>query len=460
MKYTLWFSLFALIFIAFLPPALSAEDDNQNSPDLPHFTLNNLYGMAIEEAESIRRAKEDVYIAQKDKKRALSVLIPRLTAFGTYTLSDYDQDTDPPFPGDPAQLDIDDNAMAWGLSLNQSFTLNGKELAALEMANVAIDKSVFDLTTVKEGFLFKVANAYYGVLRAKKGWQIAEESVKRLEKHKELVKARLELDAVTKTDLYRAESELSDALATLVQDKNQYLYSKAALRALINLPDDFIIDEPGETDAGKEIPDLDTLKDEGIVNRTEIKSAQKQQILAEKNVKISKGDYWPTVSLEAKYTNQSDDYGGTYDYDQDTSGYSIGATLSFTLFDGGLRNAEIAQANARERQTRFAVSETSRLIRLEIEDAYLQVMTQKGRLSSLNDKVSYSKQNFLAVSEQYKHGVANSVDMMDANTLLVSAEKGLSEAVFSYKLALLRLKRSTGSFLEDALKGQTHTPNQ
>lgn len=455
MKYTLRLSFFALMSIVFLTPPLYSEEVKNDSSLIPHYTLNDLYTLALEEAESIRRAKEDVFIAQKDKKRALSVLIPRFTAFGSYTLSDYDQDTDPPFAGDPAELTIEDNALAWGLSVNQSFTLNGKELTALDMANEAIDKSMLDLATSKESYLFQVASSYYGVLRARKAWQIAEESVKRLEKHKELVKARLELDAVTKTHLYRADSELSDAQATLIQDKNQYLYTKAALRALVNLPADYIIDEPAKTDAEQDIPELNELKDKGLATRTEIKSAQKQQVLAEKSVTLSKGDYWPTLSLEAQYGKQNDDYGGTYDYDQDTSGYSVGATLTFTLFDGGLRHAEIGQALARERKARLSLAETSKQIMLEIEAAYLQVLTQKSRLTSLNDKVSFSKQNYLAVSEQYKHGVADSVDMMDANTLLVSAQRGLSEAAFSYKLALLRLKRSTGSFLDEAIISQS-----
>lgn len=447
-----------LIIVSTAGPSLAIENTEPEDQTLT-VSLIDLYRLAIEGSERIKQARENVLIAEKDKQRALSVLIPRFSAYGSYTLSNYDQDTDPPFTGDPASLSIEDNALAWGVSLNQSFTLNGKELTALDIANDAIEKSEYDLNTTKETYLFDVANAYFAVLRARKARQIAEESVKRLEKHKEFVQARLELDAVTKTDLFRAESELSDATANLIESKNQYIYSKAALRSLVQLPGDFIVDEPEESLSENQVPDLPSLKETGLAQRPEIKSAKKQQAVSEKNIKLSKGDFWPTLGLEAKYGSQNDAFGGTYDYDQDTTGYSLGATLTFTLYDGGLRRAEIAQAHARERQARLSISEISKQINLEIEEAYLYVITQKSRLSSLQDKLSYSKQNYLAVSEQYKHGIANSVDMMDANTLLVSAEQGLSDAYFSYKLSQLRLKRSTGSFLADVVRDLTQNKN-
>lgn len=440
-----------LLLIFAMTPAPVTANVSSEKPQTVHFTLQDLYSRAMEDSESIKQAQENVLIAQKDKQRALSVLIPRLTAFGSYTLSDYDMDTSPPVTGDPPSMSIEDNALSWGVSVNQSFTLNGKELTALGIAEDSIEKSEYDLTTITESYLFEVAGAYYSVIRSRKSWQIAEESVRRLEKHKEFVKARLELDAVTKTDLFRAESELSEARATLIQDKNLYRYSRAALRTLVPLPDDFTLEEPVESLPTDVIPDLKSLKDQGLAQRTEIKSARKSQDVSEKNVKLSKGDFWPTLSLEAQYGSENNDYGGTLDYEQDTTGYSLGATLTFTLYDGGLRRAEIAQAHAQERQARLSLTETSKQISLEIEEAYLQVITQKSRLSSLNDRVSFSKQNYLAVSEQYKHGIANSVDMMDANTILVSAQRGLSEAFFSYKLALLRLKRTTGAFYNEAM---------
>ena len=451
--------IFAAVVLLSLHPGANAENtvEEKETQNKTSYTLNDLYALALDRAESIKRAQEDVFIAKKDRSRAFSVLVPRITAFGSYTMSDSDQTTEPVIPGEFSDLSIQNDSTAWGVRFEQSFTLNGKELIALKMSKDNIDKSEMDLHAVKENYLIEVATAYYNVLRAFKAWEIATANVKRLEKHRESVSVRLKLEEVTKTDMYRAESELSDSQAKLIEDKNRYILSKAALRSLVDIPAEFKLNEPAEKPFENETFDIYNLKQDGLEKRSEIKSAELARLVSERKVKLAKGDRWPTLSIEGQYAESNDTNEGTADgtsmeYDQDVSGYQIGAKLNFTLFDGGLRNAEIKQAFAKERQAKLAVAEIRKKIELEIQDAYLTLLTQKSRLVSLNDKLTFSEQNYRAVSEQFKHGLSNSVDMMDANTLLVAAERELSDARYGYKLASLKLKKATGTFLSETIK--------
>ena len=103
----------------------------------------------------------------------------------------------------------------------------------------------------------------------------------------------------------------------------------------------------------------------------------------------------------------------------------------------------------KKRQARLGFEFAKKSICLEIENTYLEVKTQKSKLTALSDKLKFSKQNYKAVAEMFKHGLSNSVDMMDANTMLVESERDLSNAGYGYKLALLKLKRVTGTFLDE-----------
>jgi len=49
------------------------------------YTLNDLYRIALERSEKIKIYEEDVYISEKNKDKALSLLFPKLSAVGTYT---------------------------------------------------------------------------------------------------------------------------------------------------------------------------------------------------------------------------------------------------------------------------------------------------------------------------------------------------------------------------------------
>jgi len=74
--------------------------------------------------------------------------------------------------------------------------------------------------------------------------------------------------------------------------------------------------------------------------------------------------------------------------------------------------------------------------------------TRKSIINSLEDQLAFSRENYEAVTKQFEHGLSNSVDVVDANTLLVTSHRQLSDARYSYRLAELKLERTKGSFLD------------
>jgi len=68
-------------------------------------------------------------------------------------------------------------------------------------------------------------------------------------------------------------------------------------------------------------------------------------------------------------------------------------------------------------------------------------------LDALSDQVTFAGFNYEAVLKQFRFGLANSVDVVDANTSLVTAERQLSDARYTYQLAILKLNRTQGLFL-------------
>ena len=77
-------------------------------------------------------------------------------------------------------------------------------------------------------------------------------------------------------------------------------------------------------------------------------------------------------------------------------------------------------------------------------------MTQKGIMEKFGAQLTFAKDNYKAVSKQFEFGLASNIDVMDANTLLVTAERQLADSRYNYKLSDLRLKRATGILLKTA----------
>ncbi len=121
--------------------------------------------------------------------------------------------------------------------------------------------------------------------------------------------------------------------------------------------------------------------------------------------------------------------------------------MNFPFFEGGLRKAEVSEARARERQAAFYYEIMKKAIEIEVRTGYLDLVTQKGILRFLSDQLLFARENYRAVERQYEFGLTNSLDVMDANTLLVSAERKVASAEYGYRLALLTIKKATGTLL-------------
>ncbi|MBW2249874.1 MAG: TolC family protein [Deltaproteobacteria bacterium] len=444
--------IFILIFIVLISGfsnLWAQESDLKSLPEKP-YSLDDLYQIALKRSEKIKISEEDLYITETTKEKALSVLVPRFSAFGNYTR--YSEEK---MAADKVTLIQPESTTAWGVRFDQSFTLNGKELIALGIAEDSIKKSKYDLDAVKEAYLFNVTSAYYNVLKTATAVDIAIANVKRLEAHKNAVSVQLKIEEVTKTALYRAQAELSKSKAELIKLKNRLKLAQNILSRVVGLKGNFEIRKPEFKKYFSLDNDMDSVKKEALLDRAELKSLAVQIKISEDMAKYSKSAYWPTVSVEGVYQK----------YDQDPDSFmvndeniSVGVMLNFTIFDGGLRKAEIKESLAKKRQAELAERDLSKEIATEVEDAYLYLHTQMSVLKSLEDQLKFANDNYNAVSKQFKYGLANSIDVMDANTLLVTSETELAKSIYNKQLAGLNVERAKGTFLKtitDRLEAKT-----
>jgi len=426
--------LMAAVFLLYSGFCSSASYGQDTTAPSSVYSLYDLCKKALETSENIKIAENDLTIALEDKKRALSVLMPTATAFGSY-LKRNNPDTN--------HTDLS----SFGIKLTQSFTLNGKEIIALRITEDSIDQSEFSLQTVKDEYILQVANAYYQILRHQRYLDISKADVERLEKYKTAVNERLKVGEVTKTALYRAEAELSGAKTEFVRSENNLSLKRATLINLVEIDENFVLSEEHLSNFKDFSYSFEDLKLQAVENRSEIKTSQKLLDIAQKTLKYEKSAYWPTLSLEGAYIDSRAEYDEPVKGTDNSEDTFIEAVLTFTMFDGGLRNADIRQALARERKTRLAHESLKKNILLEAQQAWLYYQTAKSVLITLKDELLSAEENFNAVSMQFQYGMADSIDIMDANTLLVTAQRKLSDADYGLIMSILAVIRVRGDIV-------------
>lgn len=410
------------------PPALFAEG----------YSLEDLYRMALTRSEKLKVAEENLTISEIGQEKARSFLLPRLSAATAYTQYSEKKITS---AGSVAQPEY---GSSWTLRADETVSLSGREFKALDIARQSVTKSRYDLTAVREDYLLRfVAAAYYNVLLARKNLEIADANLERLTKHRDAAEKRLRVGEVTRTVLLRAEGELSGAKSDRLQAKNALELALEVLDRNVGIREAFTLREAPMEEG--ELPQLTVYRDQALTVRADLKSLEVQKEISANQIRIAEGAFWPTVSAFGAYSG-AEQYPATGNLVRDS--FSAGVSLNFPFYEGGLRKAEVLEAKARDRQSSLQYDDLRKTIEIEVQTTYLDLVTQRGVLQFLKDQLAYARDNYHAVTRQFDFGLSNSLDVMDANTLLVSAERRAASAAYNYQYALLVMKKATGTLLK------------
>ncbi|HEY5497349.1 MAG TPA: TolC family protein, partial [Syntrophales bacterium] len=184
------------------------------------YTWEDLCRIALERSEKIKIMEDNVSIARTGKDKKMSALLPKLTAYGSYTdwtESKYSPDSTLASFVMPGTVIQPNSGTAWGVRLDQSITLNGKEITDFSISKDNIERQQNETNAQKEEYLMTVSTAYYEMLRAQKVLEIANATVERLTAYRKAAENRLKVGEVTKTVLLRADGELSGALSDQIK---------------------------------------------------------------------------------------------------------------------------------------------------------------------------------------------------------------------------------------------------
>lgn len=411
------------------PPDLSAAE----------YSLEDLFRIALEKSEKLKIQEENYYISRQGQSKALAPLLPRVTASGGYTR--YDEEKRSTSTGALIQPE---SASLWGVRVDETLSLSGREFTSYSASKDNVRKSAEDLYAAREAYLLNVSTAYYDVLKAMKLLDIANSNVERLTTQRNAARTRLRVGEVTKTTLLRAEGELSGALAEQVRAKNLLEFTRVNLARTVGIPPDFTLRETPLTDV--EILPLEAYLEKARKERAELRSLELERRIAEKQISVARGAFWPSVTVQGAYVGKDE---SPESASLVPESYLGAVLVNFPFFEGGLRVAELNEAKARQRQSALNYEDAVKSVQIEVQNAYLNLITQKGIYQSLQDQLTFARENNTAVTKQFEFGLASIIDVIDANNLLVTAERQLYDAVYTYQLALLRLKRATGDLLNE-----------
>jgi outer membrane protein len=428
LKFAVFVLLLALLVFA---PDLQAQERA--------VTLEEAYRLALENHENMRIARENINQAVADLSKAKARILPNITAEAFYRRFSESKVTEPNFVVQP------EYTSALDLRLSQPLYSGGRDRAAQRQAKLQIQSETKGLEGTTESVMLDTGRAYYGVLKAQKDAEIKRAALKRAEERLAVADARFTVGEVTKSAVLRAQSELAGAEAELLRSLNNLDNSIVLLARLTGVTGAFSLVEPAPQGAVDLTPE--GLIEKALGERSDYIRLVLQEKAAYEGIEIAKAGYKPSLRFDGLYTVR--DQNPQTDLFQEDS-LSGTVTLTYPLFEGFLRKAELTDAKSELREAELVRLGFKRDISVQVIEAINNVKAIDSLIESFRRQVAFAEEDYSMVFEQFKFGVATTLDVIDADTVLVSAQTSLASATYDLEIAKLNLKFVTGTIIEGA----------
>jgi len=402
--------------------------------------LNQTYQNNIQlnaERQNIKASEEDINISKANFK-------PTITLSGSQSIENTNKLTNQS-GADASSSDV--NPLTASIKLEQKILDYGRNLT-LEKNITALDLAKAKLIKKEQEVLHSAIDAYSNLILAREKLNINRKNLNLLRRQVENDKIRLDRGRITITDLAQSESSFAGAQAQFTQAKSDLLIAKLTYENIIGK-----ISDPNQLQKKtKSIVKIPNSLNEAInlskQNNPDIKIAKFDLEQSKKDVEISKSDLKPTasLSLEKSYAN---DLSSTFDQrDKDI----LKATVSWPFYTGGKTQSTINKKSNLTTRKRLLLDDAVRSNETNVASAWSSLESSRGFLNSVKVQVRAAQIANDGITAEYERGSRTTLDVIQSNSLLLSAQISLATSEKNYLMAQYNLLKSVGLLNSQYLK--------
>lgn len=305
---------------------------------------------------------------------------------------------------------------------------------------LAIKASVQDGVT-------SVIEAYYNIVQQKQMLEVADSVIAVYKQEMDIAEEKYKIGMGSKLDYLQAQVNYNAERSVYLKQEVNVTNAMIALNQLLELPIESTYSIP-DTIPVKTTLVYDSLKKSMLAMNPDIMLAQTNIKVADDNVKEAKAARWPMINLGLNYSlthTQTD--AGFILYNQ-SSGFTGGLTLSWTLFNGNVnnirqKNAEIATMNAKFQYSQMEIQSNAALL-----IAYRQYEANLKILKMDEENYLVAKENMTVALEQFKIGSSNIVQLQQVQASYIIAGSQVVNDRYNAKVSETELLQLAGQLVK------------
>ncbi len=321
--------------------------------------------------------------------------------------------------------------------------------------------------------LYQLVLDYWFVVQARESMKIAQKSQDLAQASYDRDKRALELGALPPLDIYRSEAEVANRKVAVIQAQYQFKSAEDQFRRLLGADQDAdaraldldLVENPEPSGELLQVEAKEAVAT-ALAHRPELEALRQQMIANDITVRLDRNNLLPSLSLSALYQSYGlggNQYntsvtppvlisrGGLSDAFSQIGGFgypAYGFTLSLNLpIKNHSAEANLGNAMVSRRRSQYQARQQEEDITLQVATAVHQL--EQARISLDATRVAYdlSRKSLEAEERKYQLGAQTIFFVLQAQTVLASAEAAVLQAEINYQLARAAVDHATGVLL-------------
>ncbi|MBQ0044567.1 MAG: TolC family protein [Bacteroidales bacterium] len=341
-----------------------------------------------------------------------------------------------------------DNTYANANTTSTSFSLGAdvpvfsglQNVHNIALGKLDLEAATADLEKAKDDIRVAVAQAYVQILYDMEIVEVAESQVDIDQMQVERLSEMAANGKSSRAEVSAQEATLAQSQLSLTQARNNLSLALLELSQLLELPspEGFAIARPNADG----IDDMLLMSPEDIyAEAVQVKPAIKSEMVrlayADRNIKLAKSGYIPTISLNGGIgTNYytSSGYASANFGQQARNNFSqyLGLSLNVPIFDRLQTRNQIRSAKLQKQNQELQVESVKKSLYKEIQQAYYNAVGARGKYLSSKVAAKSAQDAFELATAKYETGKSGITEFNESKTRLMSAESDLAKARFEY----------------------------
>ena len=295
-----------------------------------------------------------------------------------------------------------------------------------------------DINTLTE----QITQLFVQILYSNEAIKVNQESLATSAKNEERGKEMLAVGKMSKADLAQLTAQRAQDEYAIVQAESNLKEYKRQLKQLLQLTNgeafDVVVPETTDDMALELIPNVSSVYEQALTTRPEIKNAELGIQSSELNIKLAKSLRMPTIAMSAGIsTNTSTMNKNGWDK-QMKNNFVIGGgiNISVPLLDNRQAKTTISKAEIQRQNSMLDLKDKQTALYSTIENYWLQANNNQSMFKSARISTESAKESYALLSEQFRLGLKNIIELMTGKDNLLKAEQNELQSKY---LAILNI---------------------